>query len=382
MPSGRDPNQTFVNENARSSKRGVLIPLLIVGLLVVGGGLLIAWGLNSFFPGLLGGKSDTPVAAEATPTPTSAVVATTPEPTPTPGTSVAVAPTATPNTVAVVPPIPTPPAVTAVPKVTDPPVAGTAPVTRPTAVQRPDLRVESTPRPTSVASADPTPPGEIFRRAVPPETSTVPTPPVVAKLQPTPTPAPTGPAFPRMAEIPTSVPAPPSVTSRPSLGTPPTTIDTDLRNPENAVIKDEVLKRIDQMPDLTPENRDKLYNRVERTPGMGRVATIFFEVGETGMRPIDVARLRDELEEGPARKLLDDPTVVFVVLGYADKTGGVEVNKRISQARANAAVNVMRNQLKLANAMHAVAMGASTMFGTGREQYEKNRVVEVWAVLP
>ncbi|MBS0658359.1 MAG: OmpA family protein [Verrucomicrobia bacterium] len=362
MPSGRDPNQTFVTDNARAAKRGILIPLLIVGLLVVGGGLLIAWGLNSFFPGLLGkfpgsGDASTPVAA-ATPSPTPAtasnteVVAATPVPTSAP----TAVPTPVPTAVAAVPPIPTPPSITAVPRPSETAIVA-VPTPRPTSADRPDrpdLRVEATPRATL-------PP------AVLPDPTAVPTPPVVARLEPTRTP------LPRVVEAaPTAVPRPAA----------PAVIDTDLRNPENAVIKEEVLKRIDQMPDLTPENRDKLYNRVERTPGMGRVATVFFEIGETTLRPIDVAKLRDELEEGPAKKLLDDPTVVFVVLGYADKTGGIEVNKRISQARANAAVNVMRNQLKLANAMHAVAMGSSTLFGTGRDQYDKNRVVEVWAVLP
>lgn len=370
MPSGRDPNQTFVTDSARSPKRGVLIPLLIVGLLVVGGGLLIAWGLNSFFPGLLGnapGGNDTTPVAVATPTPTgtaaSEVAAATPVPSPAP----TAVPTPAPTAVAAIPSIPTPPSITAVPRATSAPepTAVAVATPRPTAPTRSDLRVESTQRPTMApAVVEATP--EISRKPA----SLEPTPPVVARLEPTATP------LPRVVE---AAPATPTGNARPA---PPAVIDTDLRNPENAVIKEEVLKRIDQMPDLTPENRDKLYNRVERTPGMGRVATVFFEVGETTLRSIEVAKLRDELEEGPAKKLLDDPTVVFVVLGYADKTGGPEVNKRISQARANAAVGIMRGQFKLANAMHAVAMGSSTLFGTGREQYDKNRVVEIWAVLP
>lgn len=358
MPSGRDPNQTFVTDNARSSKRGILIPLLIVGLLVVGGGLLIAWGLNSFFPGLLGNGPDL-TAGNTTPTPTTVTEVASATPVPSP------APTAVPT--------PAPTAVASTPQVPTPPNNSVA--VAPTPVRRDDLRVETTPRPTAAGSAtsDPTPPKNTFTNIVPPEVrSPLPTaaPTVVAKLDPTPTP------IPRVQ--PTPPPPPPTAPARPPGGE----IDTSLGNPENAAIKRAVLDRIDQMPDLSQENRDKLYSRVERTPGMGRAATVFFEVGETGLKPIDVARLRDELEEGPARKLLDDPTVVFVVLGYADKTGGVEVNKRITQARANAVVSVMRNQLKLANAMHAVAMGASTLFGTGREQYDKNRIVEVWAVLP
>ncbi len=187
------------------------------------------------------------------------------------------------------------------------------------------------------------------------------------------------------ARTPVPTPQPQAFASLPNVPAPtppPTVIDTNLKNPENALIKQEVLKRIDLMPDLSPGNREKLYDRVERTPGMGRVATIFFDLGETRMRPADVERLRSDLSSPAAQKLVDDPTVVFVVLGYADPTGGADLNKALSQNRANNAVAALRDGLKLTNLMHSVAMGSSTLFGDGRGQLQKNRVVEVWAVMP
>ncbi len=354
MPSGRDPNQTFVVESPRSAKRGVFGPLFVVGLIVVGCGLLIAWGLNAFLP-----KTDTKKPGEvasATPEPTSP-----PAPAETPSVASSAPSASTPSAVAAATPAPVPTATPAVAAAAlPPPGAGTGAAPPETETSRPDLRADY-PAPTRppVASADPTPPGDVFRRAVPPD---APPPTVAAETPPNSLRAePTAPATPRG---------------------PQAAIDLNPSNPENAVIKEEVLKRIDLMPDLSPENREKLYLRVERTPGMGRVATTYFEIGDTRLRNSDVMRLREDLETGPARKLLDDPTVVFVVLGYADPTGPAEANKQISQARANAAVNAMRRQLNLANAMHAVAMGSSTLFGGGREQYQKNRVVEIWAVLP
>ncbi len=367
MPPGRDPNQTFVTDDAGAPKRGLLVPLLIVGLLIVGAGLLIAWGLNSFFPKLIpkpgstmakveppqagAGSAQTPATgATASPSPTGVEFGGAARPS---GTTA---------------PPPETPAVVAAPFPAVPPVE--APPTPTPAVI---AAAPATPRPTKVASPpDSGPPVEVFQRAVPPEGGNPPVPSraptQMAKLDSTPVAAPTAP---RVTEAPR--------TEVPEAGG---SIDLDPSNPENAIIKEEVLKRIDVMPDITPENRDKLYLRVERTPGMGRIATVFFDPGDTRLRGPDVQRLREDLDRGPARKLLDDPTVVFVVLGYADKTGGPEVNKRVSQERANAAVGALRTQLKLSNAMHAVAMGSSTMFGTGREQYDKNRVVEIWAVLP
>jgi outer membrane protein OmpA-like peptidoglycan-associated protein len=100
------------------------------------------------------------------------------------------------------------------------------------------------------------------------------------------------------------------------------------------------------------------------------------------VRSADVERLRSDLSSPAAQRLVDDPTVVLVVLGYADPTGGADLNKMISQNRANNAVAAMRDRLKLSNVMHAVAMGSSTLFGDGRDQLQKNRVVEVWAVMP
>jgi outer membrane protein OmpA-like peptidoglycan-associated protein len=189
----------------------------------------------------------------------------------------------------------------------------------------------------------------------------------------------------RLPEPPVSPPAPRAFAALPNVPVatpPPAVIDTNLKNPENALIKQEVLKRIDLMPDLSPTNREKLYDRVERTPGMGRVATIFFDLGESRMRPADVERLRSDLSSPAAQRLVDDPTVVFVVLGYADPTGSADLNKSISQNRANNAMTALRDRLKLTNLMHSVAMGSSTLFGDGRDQLQKNRVVEVWAVMP
>jgi len=45
-------------------------------------------------------------------------------------------------------------------------------------------------------------------------------------------------------------------------------------------------------------------------------------------------------------------------------------------------MSALRDRLKLTNIMHSVAMGSSTLFGDGRDQLQKNRVVEVWAVMP
>ena len=357
MPAGRDPNQTFANEGAGSPRRIRVGPLLLIGMVVLGCGFLIAWGLNQW----LRPTEPRKVAAVAAVPATSAtsILAETP----------AVA-TVERDTLPASPP----PA--------DVRVVSAQPTLPPTASKSVDLDLV----PTSVAAGPvqpKVPPGAIaggaeVRPSSPPSVgraaeSTIP-PAVAAEIarrveETAPTPAPLPRAFAALPSVPAAV-------------APPPVIDTNLRNPENALIKQEVLKRIDLMPDLSADNRDKLYTRVERTPGMGRVATIFFDVGESRVRAADIERLRDDLSSPSAQRLVDDPTVVFVVLGYADPTGGADLNKAISQGRASNAVAALRDRLKLSNVMHAVAMGSSTLFGEGRDQLQKNRVVEVWAVMP
>ncbi len=339
MPPGGDPNETFVNAGPRPRNKVRVFPLVLVAMVVLGCGFLIAWGLNQLIQkrrAAATAAAEPPKAAEPAvvsdalppPPPASDVQVVTTQPTPRPGVSPPVEPQLVPTSVAAGPVVQNVPSIENVPRATPPP---------------------------SAAPAEPALPPVIA--AEPPRATEPPAPP------------PTPQAFAALQNVPAATPPGP-------------VIDTNLKNPENALIKQEVLKRIDLMPDLSPENRDKLYDRVDRTPGMGRVATIFFDIGESKMRPADVERLRSDLGSSAAQRLVDDPTVVFVVLGYADPTGGADLNKQISQNRASNAVAAMRDRLKLTNVMHAVAMGSSTLFGDGRGQLQKNRVVEVWAVMP
>jgi hypothetical protein len=45
--------------------------------------------------------------------------------------------------------------------------------------------------------------------------------------------------------------------------------------------------------------------------------------------------LKSQLEGPELRRLRDDPTAVFVVLGYADPKGDLQKNLAISQTRAD-----------------------------------------------
>ena len=166
-------------------------------------------------------------------------------------------------------------------------------------------------------------------------------------------------------------------TTLPDVGAP---LNLDVKDPGNAQVRTEVLRRIDLMPGVSAANKDKLYASVDHARGMGRVLAIPFTKGETALRPADVDRLKEQIVSPAIRPTLDDPTAVFVVLGYADPKGSDKVNADVSLNRARSVLDALRDKCGVQNVLHAVAMGGSTLFGA--KQAEKNRVVEVWAVLP
>jgi outer membrane protein OmpA-like peptidoglycan-associated protein len=160
----------------------------------------------------------------------------------------------------------------------------------------------------------------------------------------------------------------------------PAQLNLDVGSAETKKVKTEVLKRIDVMPNISQANKDKLYNSVERARSMGRVLTIPFSSGKTALSPADIQALKGQLESPALKKLRDDPTAVFVILGFADPKGDEKRNIEFSQARADSVLNSMREKCNVQNVMHSVAMGGSTLLDA--QNLEKNRIVEVWAVLP
>lgn len=162
--------------------------------------------------------------------------------------------------------------------------------------------------------------------------------------------------------------------------TTPDTVNLDAADAENRAVKFEVLQRIDVMPSLSDEERDKLYVQVERAQAMGKLITVPFGSGARVPDAKARAAVVEAVRKPQIERFSGDPTVVFVVLGFADTKGRPEANQAISLARAEAVAKILKEQAGVMNVVHAVGMGGSELFDSGR--LEKNRVVEVWAVLP
>jgi outer membrane protein OmpA-like peptidoglycan-associated protein len=155
------------------------------------------------------------------------------------------------------------------------------------------------------------------------------------------------------------------------------TVKTDAA--EQAEVRKEVLARIDLLKDLTERERDYLYAQVERARGFTKLAIIPFPSGKTRPEQFQTDHLLSYLAKPEYQKLFEDPTVVFVVAGYADKQGGEAQNQEISKQRAEVVAKILENDAKITNTIRAVGMGGSEFFGHGTE---KNRVVEIWLAAP
>jgi outer membrane protein OmpA-like peptidoglycan-associated protein len=134
------------------------------------------------------------------------------------------------------------------------------------------------------------------------------------------------------------------------------------------------------MPNVSSQNKDRLYSAVDRARGMGRLFSVSFDTLLTRVTPEQIGAMKSQLEHPQIKKFLDDPTLVLVILGYADKQGDDQKNFQISNARAQAVMDALRDQLGIQNVMHVVPMGGTNLLDP--RELAKNRIVEVWAVLP
>jgi outer membrane protein OmpA-like peptidoglycan-associated protein len=149
---------------------------------------------------------------------------------------------------------------------------------------------------------------------------------------------------------------------------------------EEADTRQQVLTRVDLMHNLSDKEKDQLYAQIVRAHGFTKIALIPFQSGRTSPGSAQIDDLVKRIQDPEVQKLLSDPTVVLIFVGYADTQGNEASNLEISRTRAESVQKMVSARLKLANLMHSVGMGGQELFD--KTNREKNRVVEVWAVQP
>jgi outer membrane protein OmpA-like peptidoglycan-associated protein len=149
---------------------------------------------------------------------------------------------------------------------------------------------------------------------------------------------------------------------------------------EESQVRAEVLRRIDLIPALTSKERSHLISQVERARSFSKLAILPFRTGSISPDPVQVDHLLSDLGRPGLQQVLEDPTVVLVMVGYADKQGNSAHNLELSRRRADNVVNILKRRTKIENTMRAVAMGSSDLFDN--TNYDRNRAVEIWLVVP
>jgi outer membrane protein OmpA-like peptidoglycan-associated protein len=205
--------------------------------------------------------------------------------------------------------------------------------------------------------------------------------PVVVELTGTPTPMATTVETPEPTATPTPIPTPtPSPTQAPTPEVASTPENLDLTGADLEEVKKGILKRIELQPTASRAQKDKAYAIVQNAKGMGRIVIISFATAITTLPAQDIASIQSQVAEPRVQKLLEEPTLVLVILGYADKQGNDQRNIDLSFGRAQTVADILRNKCGILNLMYPIPMGGTDLFD--QHEFSKNRVVEVWAIKP
>jgi len=148
----------------------------------------------------------------------------------------------------------------------------------------------------------------------------------------------------------------------------------------SSVERQEVLKRIDLMPNVTAENKEQLYAYVERAQSLKRLQTVAFEPGQARVSEKETARVERASKQPPFSTMAREATAIFVVLGYADHRGDEKKNLQLSTERATSVTELLRKHCGVQSVIHTVPMGSPHLFDP--KGVVENRVAEIWAVLP
>jgi outer membrane protein OmpA-like peptidoglycan-associated protein len=144
--------------------------------------------------------------------------------------------------------------------------------------------------------------------------------------------------------------------------------------------REDVLKRNNAMPRFTAEEKKRLGEKMETARSMDRLLVIRFDTGQTTLSRAAADDLTKRFRSKEVEEKVSDPTVVFVIAGYADAAGDPKSNLQISQQRADNVTKALKDKNTLLNVIHSVGMGSTALLDGKRP--DQNRAVEIWAVAP
>ncbi|HEX6563225.1 MAG TPA: OmpA family protein [Chthoniobacterales bacterium] len=161
------------------------------------------------------------------------------------------------------------------------------------------------------------------------------------------------------------------------------TVDTkpkELSSAELGATKEDIKKRINAIPRMSDSEKTKLIDKLDSAQYMQRVGVVYFPIGSNVLPKPSVDKLVSLFKAPELVQKMSDPTLVFIVAGYADMTGDPRGNYKLSDERAQAVANVLPDAAGVLNLVRTVPMGGTDLL-SGRRP-DQNRAVEIWAVIP
>jgi outer membrane protein OmpA-like peptidoglycan-associated protein len=154
----------------------------------------------------------------------------------------------------------------------------------------------------------------------------------------------------------------------------------ELSSAELGATKEDIKKRINAIPRMSDSEKTKLIDKLDSAQYMQRVGVVYFPIGSTVLPKPSVDKLVSLFKAPELVQKMSDPTLVFIVAGYADMTGDPRGNYKLSDERAQAVANVLPDAAGVLNLVRTVPMGGTDLL-SGRRP-DQNRAVEIWAVIP
>ena len=119
------------------------------------------------------------------------------------------------------------------------------------------------------------------------------------------------------------------------------------------------------------DSLDSAYAELSSDGQSGFLYRIPFQTGETGVPTPHQEALSAKLKSAT-------PGATLVTIGYADVRGDESANKRLSFGRAQKVGAWIKNSLGNKAPIESYSMGETERFS--KDDFSKNRVVEVWQV--
>lgn len=157
------------------------------------------------------------------------------------------------------------------------------------------------------------------------------------------------------------------------------TPDTNPKNPVNIQGRKVILEAIYRAVGDDGLANDKLYNAVKRARSIGLVANVPFAPARTNIMPEQVAQFKAGFALPGVKRLCEDPTVRFVVLGFADNPGDTDANAALAKKRADLVHDLIRKDCGVVNVTNPLAVRD---WLTDPLIHTRDYALEVWVILP